>query len=456
MDAMLRNVILMGVSLMLIFTAFQTTGIIEQTVISSVKTDDPSFNGDGYLSLAIIYAAFATANWLAPSILSLSGPKYGMIMGAIPYIIFVGCFLKPTTWSLYLTSVLVGIGAAVLWTAQGNYLTLNSNETTMGRNSGIFWAIFQCSMLFGNIFVFYAFDGLSYIEEHTRRLVFLVLLGVSIAGLLLAFLLGTVSHSDAIANEAPLQALKEAPKLLVTQQMFLLCFTFIYTGLELSFFSGVYSTAIGFTLAFGERAKRLVGLSGVFIGVGEIFGGLLFGILGKKTTRYGRDPVVLLGCLVHLGCFYLIFLNLPDDSPFGKTSHLAPIESSTHCDNNYFLLFFFLFHHSANLAMLCSFLLGFGDACFNTQVIALLGILYSENSAPAFAIFKFFQSLAAAACFFYSGSIGLHYQLLILVVTVIGGTYSFWWVDWTRTSPSLEIDSVDDDAGTDVDAQGAQ
>lgn len=32
---------------------------------------------------------------------------------------------------------------AVLWTAQGNVLTINSTDSTIGRNSGIFWALLQ-------------------------------------------------------------------------------------------------------------------------------------------------------------------------------------------------------------------------------------------------------------------------------------------------------------------------
>ena len=31
----------------------------------------------------------------------------------------------------------------VLWTAQGNFLTMNSNDRTIGRNSGIFWFLLQ-------------------------------------------------------------------------------------------------------------------------------------------------------------------------------------------------------------------------------------------------------------------------------------------------------------------------
>lgn len=34
----------------------------------------------------------------------------------------------------------------------------------------------------------------------------------------------------------------------------------------------MYSSSIGFTEAFGDWAKQLVGLSGIFIGVGEVLG----------------------------------------------------------------------------------------------------------------------------------------------------------------------------------------
>lgn len=58
---------------------------------------------------------------------------------------------------MYFASVVVGAGAATAWTAQGNYLTLCSSSETISRNSGLFWALFQSSYLWGSVFVFTAF-----------------------------------------------------------------------------------------------------------------------------------------------------------------------------------------------------------------------------------------------------------------------------------------------------------
>jgi len=67
-----------------------------------------------------------------------------MICAAVPYAFFISSFLYPIAWVLYLMSGILGVGAAVIWTAQGSYLTIASNKETMSRNSGIFWAILQC------------------------------------------------------------------------------------------------------------------------------------------------------------------------------------------------------------------------------------------------------------------------------------------------------------------------
>jgi len=56
---------------------------------------------------------------------------------------FLVSFLWPTTFLLYFMSAVIGFGASVIWTGQGAYLTLNSDSSTMSRNSGVFWALLQ-------------------------------------------------------------------------------------------------------------------------------------------------------------------------------------------------------------------------------------------------------------------------------------------------------------------------
>lgn len=47
--------------------------------------DYPSFTGDGYTSLSIIYIVFALCNWISPSIVSFAGSRIAMFIGACCY-----------------------------------------------------------------------------------------------------------------------------------------------------------------------------------------------------------------------------------------------------------------------------------------------------------------------------------------------------------------------------------
>ena len=75
----LLNVTLLGAVFMML--ASRTPISIVKTVMYSAREVNGTgyvegFTGDGYVANAVLYATFAMSNFLAPSVISLIGPRY--------------------------------------------------------------------------------------------------------------------------------------------------------------------------------------------------------------------------------------------------------------------------------------------------------------------------------------------------------------------------------------------
>lgn len=65
-----------------------------------------------FSSLSIIYATFTLANFIAAPVVGIIGPKWAMVLGTLCYTVFQVGFLFLNEVYLYLSSGLLGIGAA--------------------------------------------------------------------------------------------------------------------------------------------------------------------------------------------------------------------------------------------------------------------------------------------------------------------------------------------------------
>jgi len=231
----------------------------------------------------------------------------------------------------------------------------------------------------------------------------IILTVISGTGVLLMFALRPTPWATK-PKVSMVETLKDSGRLFVTKDMAILTITLFYTGLHQSMWGGVYSTCIGFTSLF-PNAKSLAAISGIVVAVGEVVGGVLFGFMGHLTVKRGRHPIVILGFVLSLLAYILMFINIPSGATIDPTDDKAIIGTP-----------------NVGIALFTSFLLGFSDACFMTQVTAILGGVFADYSASAFGIFKFVQSLASCMAFFYSAYIQLQWQLLIVVIFDVLGT----------------------------------
>ena len=414
----LFNVVMLGLVFLLVFSGFNTLAGILHLILDSAKDPESGgfvegFYGNGLWSLATIFMVHTVANWIAPSVIAVTGPRLAMFVGAATFALFKAQLLLLNTELLYAASALLGVGAAILWTAQGYFLAQNSDHETISRNSGIFWAMLNCSALIGHIFVYFQFRGSDDIDGETRTLVVTALMCMATAGTLVVTTLRPTPWTEHEAKKSPLQALKDSFKLFFKKDMLMLSFTFLYTGIQINMCFALYGTCIGFTNAFGTERKALTNLTGMCTAVGEVLSSTLIGLWGRRINKIGRTPVIVLGFVTSMVAYLLILINLPNECPLGES---GPDDLAIIPSNKY-------------LAMYAGFLLGFSDAVFNTQALSILGSVFTEDSASAFMIYNFLQSLAASAAFWYSPVLMLYWQLLIAVVVNVANTTCLWLVE---------------------------
>ncbi|VDM42621.1 unnamed protein product [Toxocara canis] len=277
-DFKTRNVIHLALGFICVFFAFNSQGFIEQTVISNAAKEGQIDSNAGYYSLAIIYGFSMAANLVVAPAVDFLGAKWSMVLGGITYTLFQMGMLFLNGPYLYFSSALLGVGSAFIWTGQGKYLTMNSTKNTAARNSGLLWGLLQTSLLGGGIFLFGIFSGVGSgdITTKTRRIIYGVFTAVSLVGNVLHLFL----PMDGLVEEQPEEGekmsqwkmLSLAFRLFLTLNMLLLSITFAYSGLELSYWSGVYSTAISFTKRFSYDTHQLIAFNAICQGVGQIVG----------------------------------------------------------------------------------------------------------------------------------------------------------------------------------------
>lgn len=412
MNKNLYNIHILGVGFMFVFSAFITASFIESIVFKDF--DKNGIGGKtGFYSLAIIYVCLGLANWFSPAIVNKLGCKMSLFLSAIPYTGFIFSMINPYLWSVYTFSALLGAGGGVIWTANGEVIAKNSPGDTKAKNTGIFWSWFNSSMLLGNVFLYFYLGNSEKISDAQRHVIYLVL-GVFCAIGMCCFLLLAPSETQSVDQEEAedemvvesqsiLRPIIDAVKFCKTWQMGFLYGPIIFTGVSLNFWSSVFITVIG--NVFPNRSYLALG--GICTGIGEISAGFIW---GRLTSKIGRHGVIMCSTVINCCLYYLAFISFPFDA---ATTTASVAEDNPIIPSNIYL----------TLAM--GVMLGLGDGGFNVSIYTALGTIFEEKPAPAFAVFKFVQSMIGAAAFLYCGHLLLPFQLGILAVTCLVGCVCF-------------------------------
>jgi len=159
-----------GVSFTALFTGF----IAAQNVASSVYKG-LGFNGLGEACVLTIYLFLALGSIIASYVKKMLSYRAGFVIGSLGYGSLVLASLITSTCSdkydptrkqkpfycektiIYALnigfSVLVGLGASIIWLTQSDYVNSAATEETKGRYNGLFWSLMQQAQILSSVLV---------------------------------------------------------------------------------------------------------------------------------------------------------------------------------------------------------------------------------------------------------------------------------------------------------------
>jgi MFS transporter, NAG-T family, sugar:H+ symporter len=436
------NVLTMGAGFLLLFSGYNTAQSFSATATAAAGLGSAL----GLQLLSVLYGSCVLTLPFCPVAVHWLGPRAAMVLGSALYAGFIVCLsLLPFQGGkgsqasseadsevsaslfrglLFLSSALVGVGAALLWTAQGQFLTRCAGAGDRGTKPGVFWALFQASGLLGNGVATALVDaGLGF------RFLFMVLAGFAVLGVVVLLLLRRLPTEEVLDDDAPSGLVNETSiataalaergesaktdtispvdltlsclRLMSDRRILLLAPMFFFTGFELSFFSGAFPLILG--------AKDVAPAMLAFAG-GEIVSSFSMGRLSDRV-RNGRSLGVFVGLAVYAVALILCWelkVTAKQTISFGVMMYTAAA------------------------------LLGAADAAWNTMLYATLGTHFgkeagasAERTTAAFTLFQIWQNIGSAVGFYYSpyvpvhGSSGAPTQLIVLSAIGLISAISF-------------------------------
>lgn len=408
----LWNAIHLGCSFCGVFMSFS----VSQNFQTSSDHKD-----EGSTALGILYAFFTFSNFAAAYIVARFGAKWCLFFGSLTYVAFVGANIEFNMYVLYTFSALLGFGASVLWCAQGVYISNCAGQhersaglplgSTLGFFNGIFFFIFQCNQVLGNLLAALLFQ-----KDVSTGTIFTVMTTICGLGALTLIalkpdvkgLLTGGAAASAVAGTEPLGVMGEdntsphsedfAPatedkaglaflighiwaslKMLLRVRMMVLLPIMIFSGLSQTFFFGEFPPLID------DRATRFYVLA--VLGGFDAASSML---MGKLSDKAGRVPVLCIGAVA--GGISILFLQ----------------QWTVNQDHTY--VFF-----------LVAMALGLTDAVFHTQIYSIIGSWFEGETEPAFANFKLFQAGSTAVAFLVRTSMSFSDKCIMTALALLIG-----------------------------------
>ncbi|KAL7716392.1 UNC93-like protein MFSD11 [Entamoeba marina] len=331
------NVILIGFTFLFVFISFDTT---ENFLTTTHGTK-------GTIALGIIFFSYGFAVPFVPLLVMI----YSMIIGVICILPFVVFNMIGNDLLIILSAIIVGIGMGIVWCSKGSITTRCSLPEDRGRNSGIFYFLYQINQTIGNgiamIFIMYEVD---------MWILYLVLTIIMIISIIFII---PIQQDVFLPKESFdfIDNIKSIIHTLKTPQMLLLLPIFCYSGISQAYIYGEMTQMFG---------VNNVSLAMVIFGTTNMCGSLLF---GKLSDIIGRISVIGFSVIFMIVAMILVTIH-----------YWLELES--------FIILYFV-----------AFFVGLSDGTMNIMLDSMLGRYFPNTCDVAFSGFYSIQSFASGFAF---------------------------------------------------------
>ncbi|KAK7115230.1 UNC93-like protein [Littorina saxatilis] len=438
-----KNVLVVSTGFLFLFTAYQSMANLQTSLNKEANV--------GTYSLSAVYAGLIVSCIFLPKfIIGRLGCKWTIPLCMTGYAAYMAANFYAVIWLMTLAGVLVGIGAAPMWSAKCTYLTQlgvwyskltkQSEDAVINKFFGFFFMMFQTSQIWGNLISSTVLQkkpdsnetdndtapicgaeflpatetnnsGFTQPSDLVRNLCIIYLCCAVVAVVIVSLLLDPIK----LDQESSVEDRKLSPKILVATlkhlvsspaQILLVPLT-MYSGIEQAFIGGDYTQSyVSCTLGVAQ-----VGYIFICYGVVDALCSFTF---GRLVQYVGHMPFFALATVVHGSLQIILLLWIPDpDTPV-----------------YYYVIAAFW---------------GMGDAVIQTQINALYGALFTENTEAAFANYRLWESLGFLMCYLYQGFIRTKIKLYIALAFLVAGMVGYAAVEVTerrKQSNKAEITST--------------
>lgn len=105
----------------------------------------------GFQSLILVYLFFILSDPLSAVFVSKNGARKSMMIGVVFYVVYIIMLTTEVISLIYAASILLGVGASLLWTGQNSYMVRATKKENRGTNAGFFGTLLYFGSTLGVI-----------------------------------------------------------------------------------------------------------------------------------------------------------------------------------------------------------------------------------------------------------------------------------------------------------------